>query len=119
MNKKIVTVDELTDHDLLISLKTEFGLFAKQYTIDIKELKDGTAMKIADHEKRINDIEKIRDELKPYELTKELHGNTQWIESYKITNRLILASIGFISMIGGIIGTMIAIWSGLVKLAPK
>ncbi len=44
---------EITDHDLLITLHEQI----KQVRTDIAALKDGTADKIADHEKRIRAIE--------------------------------------------------------------
>jgi len=42
------------DHDLLVALHEQ----VKQVRIDIKEIKDGTAVRIEDHETRIRFIEK-------------------------------------------------------------
>lgn len=42
------------DHDLLIEINT----ILKQVVRDIQDLKDGTSVKIADHEKRIESIER-------------------------------------------------------------
>jgi hypothetical protein len=46
------TQDKLsnTDHDALIELKTEFKAFVRQYSLDIKELKDGTQKTLIDHD---------------------------------------------------------------------
>ena len=43
----------ITDHDLLIQL----GEQIKQVRIDIKDLGDGTATKVADHETRLRRLE--------------------------------------------------------------
>jgi hypothetical protein len=47
-----------SDHDLLITLSTRFDTFTQQYALDMKELKDGTAGKLVDHENRIKTVEK-------------------------------------------------------------
>lgn len=61
------------DHDILIALKTNFDSFAKQYSLDIKDLKDGTGATLANHESRIKtmetkfeqtDVAKLADEVK-------------------------------------------------------
>ena len=44
------------DHDLLIEINT----ILKQVVRDIQDLKDGTSVKIADHEKRIESIERYK-----------------------------------------------------------
>lgn len=44
------------DHDILIELKTRM----EDLKTDIKELKDGTAAKISDHETRINELESTK-----------------------------------------------------------
>jgi hypothetical protein len=43
-----------TDHDLLVELKTRMEDIRK----DIQDLKDGTSIRISDHEKRISLLEK-------------------------------------------------------------
>jgi hypothetical protein len=45
---------ERTDHDLLIEIKTTLNRAVQ----DIRDLRDGTSMKIDNHEKRIEVLEK-------------------------------------------------------------
>lgn len=57
---EVETLDKLqrTDHDTLIRLESKVDSLID----DMKEVKDGTALKIANHEIRINDLEKkVRD----------------------------------------------------------
>ncbi len=44
-----------TDHDLLITLHTE----VRGIRDDIKEIKDGTSLKLADHETRLRRLELV------------------------------------------------------------
>lgn len=46
-------ISKMTDHDLLITLHEQ----VKSIKLDIKDLKDGTSVKIADHEARIRRLE--------------------------------------------------------------
>lgn len=47
-------MDTQSDHDILIELKTRMEDIRR----DIQDLKDGTSVKISDHEKRIGLLEK-------------------------------------------------------------
>lgn len=67
---KVVNLKDAGDHDLLIELKTRMeGLkeaierFKSDTSIDIKDLKDNSSGKIADHEIRIINLEKSRGNL--------------------------------------------------------
>ena len=53
---KVLSIKNADDHDLLIELKTRMESLRN----DIKDIKDGTALQIADHEKRIFSIEASR-----------------------------------------------------------
>jgi hypothetical protein len=53
---KVVNVKSTTDHDLLIELKTRMDSLKD----DIRDLKDGTTVKIADHESRIFSLESTK-----------------------------------------------------------
>jgi len=50
---KVLSIKNADDHDLLIELKTRM----ESLRTDIKDLKDGTSLQIADHEKRIFSLE--------------------------------------------------------------
>lgn len=50
---KVINAKNADDHDLLIELKTRMESLRN----DIKDIKDGTSLQIADHEKRIFSIE--------------------------------------------------------------
>lgn len=62
MAKKIV---EISDHDTLIALNANFETFVSRYTIDIKELKDGTNSRLIDAETRLRFIEKVHERVDP------------------------------------------------------
>lgn len=53
---KVLSIKNADDHDLLIELKTRM----ESLRTDIKDLKDGTTVQIADHEKRIFGLEKTK-----------------------------------------------------------
>jgi hypothetical protein len=54
---KVLAVKNEYDHDLLIELKTRMeGL-----KVDIRDLNEGTSIKITDHEKRLFDLEKTKN----------------------------------------------------------
>ena len=65
-----------TDHDLLVTLNTKFEIFIKSYAEDMKDLKDGISTKIADHELRINSIEKVVEQINPI----QAYGRFQKLE---------------------------------------
>jgi autotransporter adhesin len=50
---KVTSVKDGTDHDLIVELKTKI----EGIRDDIKDLKDGTTEKIANHETRLNTLE--------------------------------------------------------------
>ncbi len=46
-------INKMNDHDLLVTMHEQI----KQVRIDIKDLKDGTGEKLADHENRLRRLE--------------------------------------------------------------
>lgn len=54
-----------SDHDLLITLHEQ----VRNIGVDIKEIKDGTALTLSDHEKRIRQLE---DDFKDFDTVKKL-----------------------------------------------
>lgn len=87
--------DTLTtkDHDLLIVLNAKLD----QLSIDVKELKDGTSMKIADHELRIK-------------------ANEKWISEQKLNMRWILT---IASVAGSIVTFIITKISDIFQLIEQ
>jgi hypothetical protein len=57
VSAKVLNLKNADDHDLLTRLETKMEGLKE----DIKELKDGTTIKIADHEKRLFDLEKSKN----------------------------------------------------------
>jgi hypothetical protein len=49
--------DGSSDHDFLLTFSSEVKTKLDNISVDIKDLKDGTATKIADHELRLNTLE--------------------------------------------------------------
>lgn len=99
---KIEEIEKLRslDHDTLIRLETKVDSVLES----VKEIKDGTAAQLANHEQRINDMEKLRDELNPKELVTQIKSNAQWIHDFKLTWKIILA---ISASIGGIVGFIV------------
>jgi hypothetical protein len=56
---------EINDHDLLIELRTE----VKGMRVDIRDLKDGTAKRLTDVERDVDDLEKNKASKKDLEKT--------------------------------------------------
>lgn len=89
--------DVFIDHDLLITLKANFDTFQSQYTLDMKELKDGTQFTLSDHEKRIKVVEEIVQVTTPVESLKQFKTLQQEVHDFKTTAnafRLIAGLVG-------------------------
>lgn len=82
------TLSAGTDHDLLIELRTEM----RGVRSDIRDLKDGTSTTLADHEKRLRDIE---DTLKSQDGRKA---------AFSFVGSAVYGAIG---LIAGIVGSLI------------
>lgn len=106
---------ETTDHDLLIKLDTNFQSFLKQYHIDMKELKDGTAIKLADHEARIRSIEQLRDSINPQQMVARLDDVVQWKRDFVIRWRTTLWIVGASSSLVTFILTVLAFMLNFIK----
>lgn len=72
----IESLDKLQrqDHDTLIEVKAMLG----GLITDVKEMKDGIHVSIADHETRLRIIEKVHEAVQPEESNKQLHDVIQW-----------------------------------------
>lgn len=90
-----------SDHDTLIRVETKFDTFSKQVIDDIRELKEGTQIRLAQTEARILALEKTHDEVKPHENYKKLQDLLNW-KSNVDSNMKLMAAIA--SLIGGLIG---------------
>ena len=88
------------DHDTLVRLETKLD----QLTVDVKDLKDGTNVRIANLEKRMDDMETIRDRYNPKSLVPMIQAHEQWIHDYKLTQKLLLIAAG---AAGGVIAFLI------------
>lgn len=86
-----------TDHDLLIKLNTQFEIFTTQYKQDMLSLKDGYTRTLADHELRINKLEKITDEVSPIETVKEFRLLQQQVHDFVV-------SANAYRVVGGLLG---------------
>lgn len=108
-------MENKSDHDLLIKLDSNFQTFLKQYHIDMKELKDGTALKLADLESRMRGMESLRDTINPQKMATELEAVLDWKNEFVIRWKTILAlSVGLSSLITFLL-TVIAFVLDLIK----
>lgn len=109
---KLIMQNQMSDHDLLITLNTKFdGL-----TQDIKQNTDGLVAKIADHEVRIKAAEKLHDELQPLKTAEQVKINTQWIHDFKLTYRIV---VGIAAAVGGMVGFILALLTQINNLFVK
>ena len=84
-----------SDHDLLITLNTKVDAL----TLAVKELRDGTSLKIAEQESRIRKIEELIDQTNPAQSYKDFLVLKQEVHDFKVTAgvwRFIAGSIGAI-----------------------
>lgn len=93
--------EQQKDHDLLIEINTVL----KQVVRDIQDLKDGTSVKIADHEKRIEIAERWRSSVEgPISKVTEHEGRISTIEKWRSSMMVYLSIYG---VIGGFIATLL------------
>jgi len=90
------------DHDLLIRLET----LVNSIHVDVKELKDGTAQRLAGLELRTSAIEKIVDQYKPEPLVRQIEASTQWIHDFGVRWKF---AVGLAGLIGGMVVSIIGI----------
>lgn len=111
---------DLTDHDILITLvestkNNHATLLDKMSDVkaDVMDLKSMVNLKIADHEIRIKELEKLRDELQPHTLVEILRKNDKWINDFKLTWKV---TLGIASGIATVIGFILATVAQVFKL---
>lgn len=100
------------DHDILITLvetvkNNHAAILDKISGVkdDVAEIKEGVNLRIANHEIRIKELEKLRDELQPHVLVDLIRKNNQWINDFKLTWKV---TLGISSSIAAIVGFIIA-----------
>lgn len=103
------------DHDVLITLNANFNTFLKQYHIDMKELKDNMALKLAEHESRLTAMEQLRDKIQPERIVSRVEENTVWIRDFKVSWRMILWVIGGASSLVTFLLTVLAFALNYIK----
>ena len=89
------------DHDMLIRLETKLDGVA----IDIKEVKEVTTIRLSNLENRVNELEKLRDELNPREVVKKVNEVYQRQYDFQLTWKVVVAVA---AGIGGIVGFLIS-----------
>lgn len=101
------------DHDLLITLvetvkNNHTAVLDKIADVkdDVADIKEGVNLRIADHEVRIKELEKIRDELQPYMLADLIKKNNQWINDFRLTWKI---TLGIASSVAATVGFIIGI----------
>lgn len=96
------------DHDTLVMLNANFNTFLMQYKLDMTELKDGTTLKLADHESRLRSLESLRDTINPQQMLARLDEVVQWKREFIIRWRTTLWIVGGASSIVTFILTVLA-----------
>lgn len=102
----------IPDHDLLIRLETMMNTLL----VDVKELKDGTATRIASLEVRTGNIERIHDEVNPKEMKKDLTELSAWKRDQQVTWKVTLT---IASVVGAVVGFITSQLSNVVELINK
>ena len=125
------SLEKKSDHDILITLVETVRLQHQSLAdkvdgvkidvknlrdIDLKEIKDGTQLKLLELEKRIKDLELLRDQLQPVTITKQVQENTDWIKTFRISYKATLGTvIAITSIITFILTTILHITNLLGK----
>lgn len=89
------------DHDLLIEINTVL----KQVVRDIQDLKDGTSVKIADHEKRIEAIERYKSGVENTIAMVSCHEND--IKKLHNWRSSIIVYMSIYGLVGGFIASLL------------
>lgn len=94
------------DHDLLIRLEAKLD----QVILDVKDLKDGTSMKIANLEIRMNEIEDCHKQIDPIGASGRLKVVEDWVTEQKINIKWLITIASFIGGIAGYIISQVGKW---------
>lgn len=96
--------NQMDDHDILIELRTNFNAFSTQYKIDMTELKNGTATKLANHELRLDKIEDVIKETNLLKSYKEFIALKGQIRDFTVGAKTARWLVGGVSgILGGVI----------------
>lgn len=88
------------DHDTLVRLEVIVTGIAE----DVKELKNGTTMKLADHEQRIKAMEAVHESVKPEETYKEFVLLKGEVRDFFVTAKTARTFIGILTGLIGALG---------------
>jgi hypothetical protein len=112
--------ERTSDHDILITLvetvkNNQFIVLEKIDDIKqkVQEVNDGISFTVKDHDLRIKTIERLVQITSPEESKKELEGLLEWKKQFQMTWRL---TVGSSAVVGGIIGFVLSLISGITKL---
>lgn len=113
----LVDLDKLQrmDHDTLVRLESKVDQFVSQYIVDMKELRDGTTHRLADHEVRLEKIERTMEELKPVELSQKVDALNLWRHDFHLIWRFVVLAA---ATVGGVVAWILnnlAAWIHLNK----
>jgi len=98
-----------SDHDTLIRLESKVDSMVN----DIKDLKDGTQLRLLDLEARVRIIEKTHDEVRPKEAVEKLDILWTWRNEIMANWKFILAGLG---VFAGVLGFLLNAASTYFKL---
>jgi hypothetical protein len=89
--------EQQTDHDILITLvetnRQQFIIMTGKMDdikVSMRELKNNTQEDVRKLDVRIAQVEELHNELQLRELAKQVKENSQWINNFKISYRIIL-----------------------------
>lgn len=100
-----------SDHDVLVKLDANFDTFVKQYSFDMKDLKDGYSLKFTDHEARLKILERLVEITSPEKTYKEFEAVKQQLHDFKNTWKFVVAiSVG----LGGVVGWLLATFTSIM-----
>lgn len=107
----LLTFDKMqrTDHDTLIRVEAKVDALIA----DVKEMKDGTNLKLIDHEGRLKSLEKIVDETNPEVRVKQVDELVQWKHDFSLTYKVIIT---IASVIGAMVGFVASLLLDIFKI---
>jgi len=96
------------DHDMLVRLDTKFD----QMILDIKDLKDGIALRMSSVESRVELLEKVNDSINPVAMHTTLSELVLKIRDWQTTYK---AWLWGASVLGGVGGYLVSHLGDVIK----
>jgi hypothetical protein len=103
---------------ILMSLETQVAVLNSKFDYmakDIKTLAEGSSVRLASLETRVNSLEKVNDEIKPVALAAIVTTHDQQLRDLKVMYKTIVWAVGGLCTSLGIVVTLVSRFFGFMK----